>query len=246
MHRAPLQRIVLVCALVLTTPAASARAQSTNDLAAFNALIVSPAGALPPAAIDNGRALPDVAVITVSYGRWRYNIDDAIHHNLGATATRRIGASGTSVSLTGAYLSLSCDCAGWVSGGVSLTSRLLGVSADQFRAGVGGHIDLQLMTGGARYTGDGNASAYSAAAAVDMGGSVSLRGSSRLALSVIPGVGFGHLTSADETGGDVRPLLGAAISWRSRHGVSLEIGARRVVVTGGPTQFGMSIAWHAN
>ena len=246
MLRAPLQRIVVVFALGLTTPVARAHAQSTSDLAAFSALIVSPSGALPPSASDNGRALPDVAAFAVSYGRWRYDIDDAIHHNLGATVTRRIGASATSVSMTAAYLSLSCDCAGWMSGGVSLTSRMLSVPADRLRAGASGHIDLQLMTGGARYSGDGHASAYSAAAAVDVGGSVALRGSSRLALSLIPGVGLGHLTSADETGGGTRALLGAAISWRSRHGVSLDVGTRRIVLTGGPTQFGMSIAWHAN
>jgi hypothetical protein len=246
MHRAPWQRAVVVCAMVFTTQAVQAHAQSTGDLAAFSSLIVSPSGALPPSASDNGRALPDVAVIAVSYGRWRYDINDAIHHNLGATVTRRIGASATSVSLTAAYLSVSCDCAGWMSGGVSLTSRMLSIPVDRLRTGASGHIDLQLMTGGARYSGDGHASAYSVATAVDVGGSFLLRGSSRLAFSVIPGFGLGHLTSADETDAGTRPLLGAAISWRSRHGVSLDVGARRVVLKGGPTQFGMGIAWHAN
>jgi hypothetical protein len=247
MSQAFLRTPIVACVAALAVAAGEASAQSTSDLAAFNALIVSPLGALPPSANDNGRALPDLTSGSIAYGRWRYDINDAIHHNLGATISHRIGASRTSVSLTGAYLSLSCDCAGWTSGGVSLNSRVVSLLAGPSTpATTSGHVDVQLMAGGARYSGDGHASAYSAAATVDVGGSVLLRGSSRLALSVIPGMGFGHLSSADETARGTRPVIGGAVSWRSRHGVALNVGAQRVVLSGGPTQFGVNIAWHAN
>jgi hypothetical protein len=247
MSRRFLRKPIVACGAILVALAGRASAQSTSDLAAFNALIVSPLGALPPSANDNGRAVPDMATGGIAYGRWRYDINDAIHHNLGATISHRLGASRTSVSVTGAYLSLSCDCAGWTSGGVSLNSRVVSILAGPATpAERSGHVDVQLMAGGARYSGDGHASAYSAAATVDVGGSVLLGGSSRLALSLIPGMGFGHLSSADETAGGARPLIGGAMSWRSRHGVSVNVGAQRVVLAGGPTQFGMSIAWHAN
>src|SRR5262249_36582648 len=110
---------ILICASVYMGAPGRIAAQSPGDLAAFNALIVSPAGALPPTADDDARRLPDQAAAFVSYGRWRYDINDAIHHNVGLTLRHRLGSTTTSIAATGAYLSSSCDCAGWWSGGVS-------------------------------------------------------------------------------------------------------------------------------
>jgi hypothetical protein len=247
MTRAPSRNLAVAgCLALLVLPAAASHAQSTSDLAAFSALIVSPTGALPPTASDNGRPVPNADAVSVAYGRWRFDINDAIHHNVGVTLAHRLGATSTSVSVTGAYLSLSCDCAGWTSAGVSLHSRLLSVIGGGIGAQRSGHVDVELSAGGARYSGEGHAFANAGTAAVDVGGSVALAGRSRLAFSVIPGMGFGHLASADENDGGARPLIGGAVSWRSRHGVAINIGAQRVVLSGGPTQFGMSVAWHAN
>jgi hypothetical protein len=220
-------------------------AQSSSDLAAFNALIVSPAGALPPTADDDGRPLPDRAALFVSYGRWRYDINDAIHHNLGITLRDRLGTSTTSIAVTGAYLSSSCDCAGWWSAGVSLKSilwRSEPASDSPLRAG--GHVAVEALAGGAQFSGVGHASAFSLASTLDVGGSVRVSNSSRLALSLLPGVGYGHLTSVDEVGGGTRPLLGAAVSWIFARGVSIDLGTRRIVIAGGPTQLGAGVSWH--
>lgn len=235
---------VLACALALAGMSGRAIAQSPGDLAAFNALIVSPVGALPPTAGDDGRPLPDRASLFVKYGRWRYDVNDAIHENVGLSIHHRLGSSATSVSVTGAYLSSSCDCSGWSSGGVSLTSVAWSTaSLGQSRA-TAAHASVELMAGGARFSGAGHASAYSVAAALDLGGSLPVGHSSRFALSVIPGIGYGHLTSVDETGGGTRPVLGAAMSLTFSGGVALDIGARRIVLSGGPTQIGGGVSWH--
>jgi hypothetical protein len=234
---------VVVCALALAGTSGRAAAQSSDDLAAFNALIVSPVGALPPAAHDDGRPLPDRASLFVSYGRWRYDVNDAIHHNVGLSIQHRIGSSTTSVSVTGAYLSSSCDCSGWSSGGVSLTSVAWSTTGVPSHTALAGHVGVEILAGGARFSGTGHASAYSIASSLDIGGSIPV-GSSRLALSIIPGIGYGHLTSIDETGGGTRPVLGAAISLTFSRRVALDIGARRIVLSGGPTQVGAGVSWH--
>jgi hypothetical protein len=241
MYRAVLP---FIAGLLTAASAASLSAQSIRDLSAFSALMVSPVAALPPVASDNGSAMPDRSTFTVSYGRWRYDIDDAIHHNVGGTFIRRIGASRTSVALTGAYLSASCDCSGWGSAGVSILSQLWSsalTAGPPSRSSM--HVGLNLAAGGARYAGTGAATAYSAAGELDVGGSTSFVGESRLAFSVFPGFGMGHLSSVDATETGMRPMFGAATSWRSQLGLALEIGVERVILKGGPTQFGAGISW---
>jgi hypothetical protein len=239
-------RLWFALPLVLPLAAGVSAAQSVQDLAAFSALIVSPVGALPPVAADNGSALPDRASLAVDYGRWRFDIDDAIHDNVGITATHRVGSFPTSVSATGAVLSLSCECAGWIAGGVSISSTLWssalrGVREERRTL----HVGVNLSAGGAQYLGAGHASGASAAGELDVGGSSSFIAGSRLALSLLPGIGSGHLNSADVTATGTRPLFGVAASWRFRHGVAIDLGAERVVLKGGPTQIGAGISWHA-
>lgn len=236
---------IIACALALVGVSGRVAAQSANDLAAFNALIVSPVGALPPSAIDDGHPLPDRASLLMSYGRWRYDINDAIHENVGLTVRHRLASSRTSVSVTGAYLSASCDCSGWSSAGVSINSIAWSTMPSRgMNTRTAARLSLELMAGGARFLGAGHATAYSFATAIDVGGSVRVGGSSRLAFSLIPGIGYGHLKSVDEKGGGTRPLLGAAASWMFARGISLHVGARRIALPGGPTQLGGGISWH--
>jgi len=83
-------------------------AQSAADRAAWNAMILSPLGALAPLA----RAPLDDDVpqskVWLRYGQWKYDVDDAIHSNIGITVFRRLPLASTELSLTGASLPLSC------------------------------------------------------------------------------------------------------------------------------------------
>jgi hypothetical protein len=105
------------------------------------------------------------------------------------------------------------------------------------------HVGLNLAFGGARYAGTGAASAYSGAGELDVGGSTSFIGKSRLAFSIFPGFGMGHLNSADATATGTRPMLGAATSWTFRGRLAFDLGIERVVLKGGPTQVGAGLSW---
>lgn len=216
-------------------------AQSLKDLAAFSALIVSPVGALPPIGVHT--SVSDQTTVSIRYGSWRYDIDDGSHNNFGITASQRIGHTRTTVSLTAALLTLNCGCSKWASGGVGVKHVLWG------RGGSGEsarsvHAALDLAVGGARYTGAGHARALSAASTLAVGVGLPLFRGMRLTGSFMPGIGFGRFESIDESASGFRPLLGAAASVTFRRGVSLSLGLQRVVLSGGPTQFGLGLSWH--
>src|SRR5881397_1252943 len=81
-------------------------AQSAADLAAWDGLMLSPFGALPPIASDAHDARPALAI---RYGRWGFNGDNAPHNNFGATVAIPLSAARSEITATGAYLSFTCD-----------------------------------------------------------------------------------------------------------------------------------------
>jgi hypothetical protein len=226
--------IVLLCA----APGVRAAAQSSNDVAAWDALMLSPVGALAPLAIDVGAAAPG-HVFALRYGYWRYDRDDSPHSNFGMTyaapLTRR-----TQISLTAAYHILGChECSGWYIAGAQVRSALWSTPPTAvLSAGVALRTDI----GVAQYRGQGGASAGSAAESLDVSAGVALPHRSRLVLSLLPGIGVGRLASADETGQGARPLIGAALAWRSASGFAVDVGVQRIVIAGGPQQIGASLA----
>ena len=216
-------------------------AQSLKDLVAFSALIVSPVGALPPLGAEIG--LRDRTTVSIRYGSWRYDVDDGSHNNFGITATQRIGHTHTTVSLTAALLTLNCGCSKWTSGGVGVKSVLWG-------RGGSGESDrsvfaaLNLAAGGARFAGAGHARALSASSSLDVGGGLLLFHGMRLSGAFMPGLGFGRFDSIEESASGFRPLIGAAASVRFGRLVSLDLGLQKIVLSGGPTQFGAGLSWY--
>src|SRR6476659_540420 len=65
-------------------------AQSAADRAAWNAMMLSPLGALTPLARDPIDDETRQADVWLRYGRWRYDVDDAIHNTVGVTVFRAI------------------------------------------------------------------------------------------------------------------------------------------------------------
>lgn len=235
--------VVAVCAM-LTGLACDAMAQSLGDIAAWDALVVSPVGALPPRVHDALFGVSAGAEVSLRYGRWRYDLDDAIHNDVGLTVAHRFGAQ-TDVAITGAYLSLSCGtCAIWVSGGIDVSEPL-------FRRTIAGEgpgattasLDVRASAGAARYRGDGSAAATSVAGATAIQLAFPFAWSSRVAVSVIPGVGIGHLASTDDTAYGTLATLGASVAWAFHSGLVADLGMQRVFIRGGPTQFGLGLAW---
>jgi hypothetical protein len=216
-------------------------AQTVGQLGAFDALMVSPVGALAPVARD-GSGRPYSTEALLRYSTWSYDSNDGIHNNVGISVARRVG-SRTRVSLTGAYLSLDCDCSVWASGGMSVQSTVWSSSASRSAAEPAAYAGVAGYLGGARYTGSGGAWAVSSVAALDVGGSVPFVRGTRMTLSLLPGVGTGHIASIDQTSGGVLPTFGGALAW-SGHSLTLDIGTQRVLLQGTPPQFGVGLSWH--
>jgi len=216
-------------------------AQSAGDRAAWDAMILSPLGALAPLArgpIDDEARQTNV---WLRYGRWRYDVDDAIHNNIGLTVLRRVPFASSELSITGAYLSLSCAaCPSWVSGGVSLQSTLWqgGFGEEPFAS-----VGLRTDVGGAHYRGESQTTAASAASTFVVGVGCPFIRQSHLSATVSPGFGMGRIALVDGIHNGARPTLGAALAWTFRSGLGLNIGMQRIVIAGGPTQLGAGLGW---
>jgi hypothetical protein len=242
-------RHITVCVLagcaVLAGGSGEARAQSTGDLAAWDALVVTPVGALPPRVHDLLFGDSARAELSVRYGRWRYDIDDAIHNDFGVTLSRQLGIGDTGIALTAGYLSLSCGtCKSWLSGGIEVQTRLIrqtlaGDSLHEVAASLG----VRASAGAARFLGDGRATATSIAGAASIGMAFPLGWSSRMSVAVLPGLGIGRFSSVDEDAYGTRPTFGASMAWALPKGIVVDLGLQRVYIEGGPTLFGGGLSW---
>jgi hypothetical protein len=226
-------------------PLPAATAQSLGDLAAWDALVVSPLGALPDGGAVPYRAGEAGTSFTVQYGRWRYDADDAIHNDMGLTVSRPIGSGRMRVAATAALLSLSCaDCQTWLSGGVDLRAPvLLHWLAGSAPDGVTGEVGMRVSAGAARYRGDGHAVAYAIAGSVPLSITAPGPRASRVAFTVQPGVGIGRLSSADNDAYGTLPLLGASVSVDIIPHVCVEATMQRMVLSGAPSQLGIALTW---
>ena len=216
-------------------------AQSASDRAAWDALVLSPLGALAPLARypvdDDARQ----ANIWLRYGRWRYDVHDAIHNNAGLTVFRELPFANSELSLTGAFLSLSCaTCPTWVSGGVGLQSTILQSGDINKRSG---SVGLRADVGGAHYRGSSQTTAGSVAGSVVVGAGLPFIGESHLSATVSPGIAVGRIALVDGIHTSARRTVGAALAWIHSSGFAVNLGMQRIVVAGGPTELGAGIGW---
>ncbi len=217
-------------------------AQSASDRASWDALILSPIGALAPLSRDPVDDDARQSNVWLRYGRWRYNVADAIHYNTGVTVFRQLPFASSELSLTGAYLSLSCaTCPSWISGGVGLQSTIL-QSGDINE--LSGSVGLRTDVGGARYRGSSQTTAASAAGSVVIGGDLPFVGESHLSATVSPGIAVGRIALVDGIHSGARRTLGAALAWINSSGLAVNLGMQRIVIAGGPTELGAGIGWN--
>jgi hypothetical protein len=218
-------------------------AQSDSDRAAWNAMMLSPVGALAPLARDPIDDDVRQANVWIRYGRWRYDVDDAIHNNIGVTVFRAIPfpLPSTELSLTGAYVSLSCSlCPPWISGGASLSSMLWqqGEVDDRWTS-----LGVRADIGGAHYRGSSETDAGSFAAAVVAGLGVPLVLNWHLSATMSPGVGLGRIALADGVHSGTRRTLGGALALIHASGFALNVGLQKIMIAGGPIEIGAGLGW---
>lgn len=235
---------ILALSVALSIAAPRAGAQSAGDLAAWDALIVTPVGALPPRVHDPLLRDGQRMELAFRYGRWRYDQDDAIHNDFGLTVARALGIAHTSISVTAAYLSLSCGtCGAWISGGLEAQTPLIShqLAGDSLRD-VTASASLITSAGAARYLGEGRASAGSVAAAASFALTFPIA-SSRMLVAILPGIGIGRFASVDQDAYGTRPMMGASAAWILPWGTVVDLGFRHVYIDGGPSQIGLGLSW---
>ena len=234
---------VLVLVLLGVAPL-DAAAQSARQLGAWDGLVLSPVGALAPIARDQGDTVSRVNELSLRYGRWRYDEDDVEHDNVGLTWSHGLGFARAQLAITGAYVLVECPtCSAWAMGGVDLQSTLwsrsfAGANGRPISTGVG----VRVSFGASHDLGGGGSTAASAAVTLPIGIALSLRKSSVLCASIVPGFGFGRISSADLAESGVLPMVGAAVAWTITSRIGVDLGVQRVIIAGGPTQVGAAFS----
>jgi hypothetical protein len=205
-------------------------------------MILSPIGALAPLVRDPVDDEARQSNVWLRYSRWKYDVNDATHNNTGVTVFRALPFASSELSITGAYLSLSCAlCPSWISGGASLQSTLWQHGTiEEGSSSVGLRADV----GGAHYRGSSETTAASATGAVVVGVGLPLTGHSHLSASVSPGIGVGRIALADGIHSGARRTLGAAIAWIHSSGLAINLGMQRIAMARGPNQVGAGIGWN--
>ncbi|MBI3567655.1 MAG: hypothetical protein HY084_05565 [Gemmatimonadetes bacterium] len=238
-------RVGAALCLLLGLGARASSAQSASQLGAWDALMLSPAGALTPVAHDPGEVAAGARELSLRYGRWRYDADDAVHDNIGVTWTYHFGRARTQLAITAAYGLVECPtCSGWTMGGVDLQSTAYSRDfATSSPRPITAGVEVRGSLGFARYRGEGTPTAVSASLVMPLEVSLPVPLESRVTLALIPGFGYGEITSADAAEGTVLPMLGGAVAWSVTSRLSINLGLQRVVLQGGPMQIGTAVSW---
>lgn len=235
---------VAAAVILLAVGSRGTAAQSAGQLGAWEGLTLSPVGALAPVARDPGDIVSGVHELTLRYGRWRYDADDAVHDNIGLMWSHSIGFAKTKISVTGVYELVECPtCSAWRMGGVDLQSTVwdhgFAVAAGRtMRTAVG----LRLSVGGAQYLGAEASTSASAAITMPIDIALPLMKSSVLCASIVPGFGYGRISSTDLAESGVLPMIGAALAWTITTRLGVDLGMQRVIITGGPIQIGAAVS----
>jgi hypothetical protein len=233
---------VLLASGGLAIPAAGA--QTASQFAAWDALMLSPIGALNPT-ISGADAQAPTDAIALRFGRWRYNTDDAAHETYAVTWSHALG-SRTRGSFTAGHLFLSCaQCGGWEVAGLDFESTLWQAAMDPLttrpaRASLGARLAL----GGGLLRGDPASVARSTALEVPIDVSVRYRTTHELRASLTPGLGYGSMWAQGAgSDGGMLPMLGLAVASALTSSLGMELGAHRVFIAGGPFELGVSLIW---
>lgn len=229
-----MRAMALVAALAL--PAATAAAQDGPDVAAYLALIWSPAGALPP--IVQGADVGAPLSGSLRYGRLSYGDGGDTFNNFGATIELPVSAGArTSVTIARAAADCAgCDPALGAAVDVELAMRSWPHRAGEVSVGVEPGLGFALGSGDLDY------SLFTAT----VGLPVALRTASAVSVMpyLVPGFGYGMVSGTDDSRGGLRAMLGGGVrvQW-ARGGLGALAGFQKVFIAGGATLLGVGVTW---
>lgn len=214
-----------------------------SSLAAWTAVMLSPAGALPPAPFIVDTSDSRTTQIAVRNGQWQADSTDAPHNVFGLTVSRRITSSGATASAVLGYVRVACSfCKHWVFGGFGAKTPMRAVSIANIDARpVSLGAALRGTVGGGFTAGDQWGRALSAATALLIDARVPFVRSSWVDLSLTPAVAVGQLSTDDLSGSGTHPMIGANVAWISSFGLGLGAGIQKV--QGGQAEPGALLLW---
>ncbi len=224
--------------------ASVAGSQTPSQFAAWDALMLSPIGALTPtvsAAVDT----PPTNMFALRFGRWRYNSDDAAHEAYAVTWSRALG-SRSRASITAGYLYLSCtNCGGWEVAGLDFETLLWHPAIHPFEGRPAkASLGARFSVGAGLLRQDPAAVARSTALEAPIDFCVRYSTSHELRASLTPGLGYGSMWAQGAgSDGGVLPMLGFTVASDLTSSAGMELGAHRVFIAKGPLELGVSLTW---
>ena len=234
-----MRRILSFLSGVLVLSGTSADAQIVNSAAAYFALIVSPAGAVPPilssAMLNRAMTQPD---FSLRYGHTSF--DGASSNVLDARVGFAAGTKAT-IGVNAGYQSYTCDgCEGHFIAGANAEGRLLsytlgtGPEAGQLTVGLNGEAGFGTRSG---TTVTGVTAGLPFALVT---GSPTLK----IAPFLTPALGWGGIFGSGESQTGTRFLRGAGVAIVSpTSGIDVNAGFQKVFIDGRDTIVGVSLTF---
>jgi len=250
-------RTVLAVLGLLATAHLAAAQSRTDELAGFYALLFTPSGALPAAVRVQPREGERRLSVDVRYCRYMFRDDTVAYDNVGLGARVRVFRS---ISVGGVVAHRTCNaCDGLSMVGAELSATLLRRRATEPE---GGDSELGLLLSAGTGTPSKLAfSTQSIGALLPISVTLPQDNGGLLALSLLPGVGYGRLKddggvlfpSVSPSGtltpgptgtfGSVRFTIGASVAYFAPMGLGFHASVHRIAVAEAPTQVGVTASW---
>jgi hypothetical protein len=233
--------ISFVVAMVATTTSVAAQTSgpTPSQQAAFSAIILTPAGAMP-AVVRVRRASDSASRGDVSFRYGRYSIANSpyLRNNFGVNGMlnvmRRLQAGGTV-----AYRQCTCESSSMASLDVGASLWRKEASGD-----IGGDTDLGLLVSAGLGKADTtNLTAYSLALSVPIAISLPQAENSLLTLFFSPSLAYGLRKLSGATEGAPLFVFAAGVGYTFQFGLGVHAAVHRIGIEDSPTQLGFAMSW---
>jgi len=244
-------RIGLAVLGLLATAQMAAAQSRIDELAGFYAVLFTPSGALPAAVrVQPPREGERRLSADLRFCRYRFRDDNVAYDNFGLGARVRVSRS---ISVGGVVAHRTCStCDGLSMVGAELSTTLLRRRATEPE---GGDSELGLLLSAGAGTPSKLAfSARSVGALLPISVTLPQENGALLALSLLPGVGYGRIK--DDGGvlfpsapgpigtfGSVRFTIGASVAYFAPMGLGFHASVHRIAIAEAPTQVGVTASW---
>lgn len=213
---------------------------SPSAQAAFNAIILTPVGALPQVVLAR-RTLDSTARLAAAlrYGQYSFNNGPGSFSNVGLSGMLRLSSRMLATATVGQR---SCGtCEGLKMGGLDLEVSLFHKSAG---GDIGGDTDIGLrVSSGIGQANTSDVTATAIGVGIPVAVSLLQPEKSVLTMHLAPSLAYGTMKNNGVSDGGVRLVISAGIAYVFGFGLGVHLSGHRVTIEESPTQFGASLSW---